>query len=88
MANLFNVPSMQPIPRRLIVVGRMGDDWVSLDFLCESATRVVVPNEIGIRPFNVHEVIGQCEVSGQCGGERFDFKTSGIVEFAGGAGAD
>jgi hypothetical protein len=88
LANLFNVPPMQPIPRRLMVVGRIGDDWVSLDFLCEAATRVVVPNETGIHPFSVHEVIGPCQIEGQLNGQRFEFQTYGIVEFAGGAAGD
>ncbi len=88
MANLFNVPAMQPIPRRLMVVGRIGDDWLSIDFLCESATRVVVPNETGLSPFRVHEVIGPCQVEGQLSGHRFGFQTYTIVEFAGGAGGD
>ena len=88
MANLFNVPAMQPIPRRLMVVGRLGDDWISLDFLCEEATRVVVPNEIGLHPFSVHEVVGRCQIEGQYNGQRLEFETYGIVEFAGGAGGD
>jgi hypothetical protein len=88
MDNLFNVPPMEPIPRRLMVVGRSGDDWVSLDFLSESAARVVISNETGIRPFSVHEVIGPCRIEGQQNGLGFQFETSGIVEFAGGAGAD
>jgi hypothetical protein len=71
-----------------MVVGRMGDDWVSLDLLSEAAARVVIPNETGIHPFSVHEVIGPCQIEGQLNGQRFEFQTYGIVEFAGGAGGD
>ena len=88
LANLFSVPPMAPIPRRLMITAQMGPDWVILDFGCEDAARVVIPSETGIDPFSVHEVIGPCEVEGQLNGEHFAFQTNGIVEFAGGAGGD
>ena len=58
MANLFGVPPMAPIPERLVIAGRMGNDRVLFDFRCVDAARVVVPSETGIDPFSVHEVIG------------------------------
>jgi hypothetical protein len=88
LANLFGVPAMAPIPRRLVISARMGADWTLLDFSCEAAARIVIPAETGIRPYSVHEVIGPVRVEGQLNGERFGFETYGIVEFAGGAGGD
>jgi hypothetical protein len=88
LANLLGVPPMAPIPRHLVIAGRMGRDRIVCDFVCETAARVVIPCETGIRPFSVHEVIGPCRVEGVIAGERFAFETHGIVEFAGGAGGD
>lgn len=86
LANLFGVPPTAPIPHRLVIAAEMGPDRVLLDFTCESAARIVIPNETGIDPFGVHEVVGSCHVEGRCAGVAFAFETAGIVEFAGGAG--
>jgi hypothetical protein len=88
LSNLFGVPPMAPIPHRLMITAQMGDDWVVLDFTCESAARIVIPNEVGINPYAVHEVIGFCRIEGQCNRQTFGFETYGIVEFAGGANQD
>lgn len=88
LANLFGVPPMQPIPRRLIISARMGRDHVVMDFSCEAVARVVIPCETSRKPFSVHEVFGPCIVEGRLNGESFGFQTHGIVEFAGGAGGD
>ena len=85
LANLFGVPPMHPIPRRLVIAARMGNDWVLLDFSCKSAARVVIPSETSLNPFSVHEVIGSVVVEGRLNNEKFEFETHGIVEFAGGA---
>jgi hypothetical protein len=86
LANLFGVPPMEPIPRRLLITAQLGEDWVVLDFESTLSARIVIPNETGIDPFSVHEVIGRCLIEGELNGEHFDFTTQGIVEFAGGAG--
>jgi len=88
LSQLCGVPPMGPVPERLVIVARMGADEVILDFHCESAARVVIPCETGIRPFSVHEVIGRCFVEARSNGDRQQFETYGIVEFAGGAGGD
>ena len=88
LATLFGVPSMAPIPRRLVISAKMGEDYSVLDFSCEAAARIVIPAETGIDPYSVHEVIGPVTVEGRVNGERFAFETFGIVEFAGGAGGD
>jgi hypothetical protein len=88
LANLFGTPPMAPIPRRLLIRAQMGRDWATLDFLAESAARVVIPSETGLRPFSVHEVIGLARIEGAAGGQGFGFETQGIVEFAGGASGD
>jgi hypothetical protein len=88
LAQMFGVPPMEPIPRRLIISAAAGQDRVTLDFLCESAARVVIPAETAIRPFSVHEVIGTVTVEGTIAGRPMAFETTGIVEFAGGAGGD
>ena len=82
----LTVPPMAPIPRRLGITAQLGRDWVLLDFMAEAAARIVIPNETGIDPFSVHEVIGACHIEGELNGAPFSFATSGIVEFAGGAG--
>lgn len=88
LARLLGVPPMAPIPRRLAIVGRQGDDEVILDFDAEAAARVIISSENSLRPFSVHEVVGDCLLAGRIGGERFSIRTRGIVEFAGGAGGD
>ncbi len=85
LSNLFGVPPMEPIPQQLMISARMGDDWVTYDYHCDAAARVVIPSETSLRPFSVHEVIGPVHVEGCISGEHFTFDTYGIVEFAGGA---
>lgn len=86
LANLLDVPPMPTIPSRLILSGQLGNDRILVDFLCETAARLIIPNETGIEPHRIHEVLGYCWVSGTINGTRFNYETKGIVEFAGGAG--
>jgi hypothetical protein len=88
LARLLGVPPMAPVPRRLAIAARQGDDWVVLDFDSESAARVVIPSESSLHAFSVHEVVGDCLLAGELNGERFEVQTRGIVEFSGGAGGD
>jgi hypothetical protein len=88
LADLLGVGPMASIPARLVVRARQGQDEVVLDFAVVAAARVVIPNETGLRPFSVHEVIGRCRVEGVLGGRAIGFEALAIVEFAGGAGAD
>jgi hypothetical protein len=85
LANLFGVPPMSSIPKRLIISARLGDDWTVLDFEAEAAARVIIPSETSLNPFSVHEVVGPCLLHGSIGGKPFALETRGIVEFAGGA---
>jgi hypothetical protein len=79
---------MPPIPKRLAISARLGDDWALLDFESEAAVRVVIPSETSIDAFSVHEVVGPCLLAGCVSGRRFEIETRGIVEFSGGAGGD
>ena len=88
LSHLLGVAPMAPIPRRLLITAGLGDDRVTIDFLCETAARLVVPSETSLHPYSVHEVIGQCQVDGQLNGESFHYEAGGIVEFAGGAHGD
>lgn len=88
LSNLFGVPAMAPVPRRLVISANMGPDWTMVDFSCDAAARVVIPSETGIKPYSVHELIGAVSVAGSVSGRTFAFDTYGIVEFAGGAGGD
>ncbi len=88
LSNLTGVDPMEPIPQRLMIHAAMGRDYALLDFAVDSAARIVIPNETGLRPFSVHESIGPAAVEGRIGGRSFRFETSGIVEFAGGALAE
>ena len=38
-----------------------------------------------LAPFSVHEALGPCILTGALARERFEIRTRGIVEFAGGA---
>ena len=87
LAHRFGVPPMAPVPRRLVISAHQGADWVVLDFESEAAARVVIPSETSLEPFSVHEVVGPCVLAGRLGRERFEIRTRGIVEFAGGAHA-
>ncbi len=88
LSRLLGVEPMAPIPRRLAISARQGDDWVVLDFDAEAAARVVIPSETSLNAFSVHEVVGDCLLTGELNGERFEVRTRGIVEFSGGAGGD
>lgn len=88
LAHRFGVPPMAPVPRRLVISAHQGADWVVLDFESEAAARVVIPSETSLEPFSVHEVVGPCVLAGRLGRERFEIRTRGIVEFAGGAHGD
>lgn len=88
LSRLFGVPPMAPVPKRLVIAARLGEDRLVLDFEAEAAARVVIPSETSIRPFSVHEVVGPCLLHGRLNGTAFALETRGIVEFAGGAGGD
>lgn len=88
LSHLFGVAPMVPIPRRLMITARLGEDWVVLDFFCESAARIIISSETNFQAYSVHEVFGPCLIEGQVSGQSFQYETSGIVEFAGGAYAD
>jgi hypothetical protein len=88
LSRLFGVPAMAPVPKRLVIAARLGDDRLVLDFEGEAAARVVIPSETSLRPFSVHEVVGPCLLHGRLNGAAFALETRGIVEFAGGAGGD
>ena len=79
LSRLFGVSPLSPVPKRLVISARQGDDWVILDFESESAARVVIPSETSLAPFSVHEVVGPCILAGRLDGERFEIKTRGIV---------
>jgi hypothetical protein len=87
LSRMFGVPPMAPIPKRLVISARQGGDWVVLDFEAEAAARVIIPSETSLPPFSVHEALGPCVLTGALGRERFEIRTRGIVEFAGGADA-
>lgn len=87
LAVRFGEPPMAPVPRRLVISARLGGDSVLLDFESEAAARIVIPSETSLAPFSVHEVVGPCLLAGRLGRERFEIRTRGIVEFAGGADA-
>lgn len=86
LANLLDMPPMPSVPSRLILSAQLGSDRIIIDFSAETAARLVIPNESGIQPHRVHEVLGNCRVSGTINGIRINYETRGIVEFAGGAG--
>lgn len=85
LAALLGVAPMAPLPRRLAITARQGDDWVVLDFDADWAVRIVIPSETSLNAFSVHEVVGPCLLAGRIGGRRFELETRGIVEFSGGA---
>jgi hypothetical protein len=85
LARLLGVGPTAPVPARLVVSAMAGSDRVVLDVTARTAARIVNPSETSLRPFNVHEVLGDCAVEGTLAGENFDFSTEAIVEFAGGA---
>jgi hypothetical protein len=85
LSRLFGTPPMAPVPKRLVISARQGPDWVVLDFKTEAAARVVIPSETSLAPFSVHEALGPCILTGALARERFEIRTRGIVEFAGGA---
>jgi hypothetical protein len=85
LACLLGVPPAPPVPASLVVMGRLGADWLVFDFQCESAARIVIPSETGFPPYSVHEVIGACRIEGRLNRVPLRFDSRAIVEFAGGA---
>jgi hypothetical protein len=85
LARVLGVGPTAPVPARLVVSAMAGSDRVVLDVTARTAARIVNPSETSLRPFSVHEVLGDCGVEGTLAGERFAFSTEAIVEFAGGA---
>lgn len=85
LARTFGTPPAPAIPRHLTFTGRLGADHVRLEVECRTAARIVNPSETSVRPFSVHEVLGDCTLTGVCGSARIDFSSQAIVEFAGGA---
>ncbi|EEW25934.1 hypothetical protein [Rhodobacter ferrooxidans] len=88
LARLLGVPPAAPVPRRLAITARQGDDWLVLDFDADAAVRIVIPSETSLAAFSVHEVVGPCLLEGCVGGRRFQIESRGIVEFSGGAAGD
>ncbi len=86
LAAILGTRPMSPVPKRLVIAARMGDDWATLEFQSESCARIAIPSETSVRPFSVHEVVGPCLLAGRLDGERFEIETRGVVEFSGGAG--
>jgi hypothetical protein len=86
LARLLGVGPAAAVPARLVITAAGGADRLVLDVTARTAARIVNPSETSLRPFSVHEVIGECTVEGTLGGEAFGFVTEAIVEFAGGAG--
>ncbi|MBM7814942.1 hypothetical protein [Saccharothrix algeriensis] len=77
-----------PVPRRLLITARMGEDRLVLDFQAFTAARIASPSETTLRPFSVHETLGWCAVEGAVSGREVDFRARGVVEYAGGARDD
>jgi hypothetical protein len=88
LSGLFGVAPTSPVPKRLVISARLGEDWAIMDFESESAARIVIPSETSLAPFSVHEVVGPCVLAGKLDGKRFEIITRGIVEFSGGADGD
>lgn len=85
LAATLGTPPTAPVPRRLVISARSGDDWLVLDFDAITAARIVNASETSLRPFSVHEVLGPCLVEGIIGGDPLRIQADGVVEFAGGA---
>jgi hypothetical protein len=86
LARLLGVGPTAMVPARLVITAAAGADRLVLAVTARTAARIVNPSETSLRPFSVHEVIGECTVEGTLGGKAFGFVTEAIVEFAGGAG--
>ncbi|MEV0676019.1 hypothetical protein AB0I60_05790 [Actinosynnema sp. NPDC050436] len=76
------------VPSRLLITARLGDDRLVLDFRPSTAARIANPSETSLKPFSVHELLGDCAIAGVVSGREFGFEARGIVEFAGDARDD
>ncbi|MEU4449181.1 hypothetical protein AB0K14_28475 [Actinosynnema sp. NPDC050801] len=76
------------VPRRLLITARLGQDRLVLDFRSTTAARIANPSETSLKPFSVHELLGDCAIEGVVSGRGFGFEARGIVEFAGDARDD
>ncbi|WP_230885515.1 hypothetical protein [Streptomyces spinoverrucosus] len=85
LAGMLGTPPAAPVPRRLLITGICGQDRVRLDFHARTAARIANPSETTLRPFSVHEVLGDCRVEAVVSGRSLAFEAGAVVEFAGGA---
>jgi hypothetical protein len=85
LAPLLGTFATAPVPAALCIDGYQGTDSIQIRYRCRDAARLVVPSETSLQPFSVHEVIGDMEVRIKIKDLKADFRSPGIVEFAGGA---
>jgi len=83
--SLLGLEPMAPVPAALCIDGLQGEDWIQICFRSRAAARLAVPSETSLKPFSVHEVLGEIDVGLAINGSRFSFRSPAIVEFAGGA---
>ena len=77
-----------PVPLHLTITAATAADQLTIEVESRTACRIVNPNERGIEPFSVHEVLGPGRISGRIAGTEFAFTAPAVVEFAGGADVD
>lgn len=71
------------VPRRLNVRARGQGDRVELEFRCEEAAQVIIPNDEDLGVTIINEVSGHLELEGVVGGEKVSMACPSIFEFLG-----
>lgn len=88
LAATLGTPPAASVPQHLNITATTAADHLSIDVESITACRIVNPNELGIAPFSVHEVLGPGTITGRIGNATFEFTAPAVVEFAGGADVD
>ncbi len=88
LAATLGTPPADPVPLHLTITATTATDRLRIEVESTTACRIVNPNERGIEPFSVHEVLGPGRISGRIAGTDIEFLAPAVVEFAGGANVD
>lgn len=88
LAATLGTPPAAPVPLHLSITATTVSDYLSIEVESQTACRIVNPNELGIQPFSVHEVLGPGTITGRIDDTEFAFTAPAVVEFAGGANVD
>jgi len=82
LMNLLVPGAASGVPERLSLKASGREDWLSLSYRCEEASRIAIPADldpVGLTLLN--ETVGTLVVEGSIGGRELALETPAVVEF-------